>query len=195
MPLLSATDPLPAGARRFLVAGTSGSGKTTTAARIAATLGVRHTEMDGLFHGPDWTPRPTFVADVHAVAEADGWALEYQYSQVRPFLLERADVLVWLDLPVAVVMWQVTRRTIARRRSRAELVRVSPSADGVESVVDAVLPPLTLDEAPPERSTSLPQAVRSRAVVATASSEVLIVLRRGPEPNRSITPRLASPGD
>ena len=113
--------PLPAGARRFLVAGTSGSGKTTTAARIAATLGVRHTEMDGLFHGPDWTPRPTFVADVHAVAEADGWALEYQYSQVRPFLLERADVLVWLDLPVAVVMWQVTRRTIARRRSRAEL--------------------------------------------------------------------------
>lgn len=121
MPLLSATDPLPAGARRFLVAGTSGSGKTTTAARIAATLGVRHTEMDGLFHGPDWTPRPTFVADVHAVAEADGWALEYQYSQVRPFLLERADVLVWLDLPVAVVMWQVTRRTIARRSSRIEL--------------------------------------------------------------------------
>ena len=32
--------------------------------------------MDGLFHAPDWTPRPTFVADVHAIAEADGCVID-----------------------------------------------------------------------------------------------------------------------
>jgi adenylate kinase family enzyme len=104
-----------------LVAGTSGSGKTTTAARIGAVLEIPHTEIDSLYHGPDWTPRPTFEADVHHFAAAPAWVTEWQYSEVRAHLAARAELLVWLDLPRAVVMRQVIRRTLIRRLRREKL--------------------------------------------------------------------------
>ncbi len=116
VPLLRSTDPLPLGLWRVLVAGTSGAGKTTLARRIAAVLGTTHVEIDGLFHGPGWTPRPSFVADVERFSAGPAWVTEWQYGEVRDLLAARADLLVWLDLPRATVMRQVTQRTWARRR-------------------------------------------------------------------------------
>ena len=114
-------DPLPARPRRILVAGTSGAGKTTVAAALSARLGVPHTDIDGLHHGPGWVPRPEFEADVAALVAAEEWVTEWQYSRVRPLLLARADLLVWLDLSRARVMSQVVRRTLRRRVRRIEL--------------------------------------------------------------------------
>lgn len=121
MPLLGPDDPLPARPRRVLVAGTSGSGKTTLAARIAEILGVAHVEIDGLFHGPDWTPRASFVAEVEAFSAGPEWVTEWQYGAVRDRLVRRADLLVWLDLPRPVVMRQVVGRTVRRRLRRTPL--------------------------------------------------------------------------
>ncbi|MGC5165291.1 AAA family ATPase [Luteimicrobium sp. DT211] len=106
---------------RIAVAGVSGAGKTTLARRVADRLALPHTELDSLFHGPGWTPRETFVDDVRAVVERPAWVVEWQYRQVRPLILERAELLVWLDLPTPVVMRQVTHRTVGRRLRREEL--------------------------------------------------------------------------
>ncbi|MCE1180234.1 MAG: AAA family ATPase [Micrococcales bacterium] len=119
--MLTPADPLPDGIQRVLTAGGSGSGKTTLAARISAALGIPHTEIDALHHGPGWTRRPTFDADVAALVAQEAWVTEWQYSEVRPLLLARAQLLVWLDLPRPVVMAQVVRRTLRRRLRREEL--------------------------------------------------------------------------
>src|SRR5690349_19837931 len=121
MPLLGPADPLPARPNRVVVAGTSGSGKTTLAARIAEALDAPHVEIDALFHGPSWVPRPTFEEDVHRFAAEPTWVTEWQYSSVRDHLAERADLVVWLDLPKATVMRQVARRTLLRRVRRQRL--------------------------------------------------------------------------
>jgi len=118
---LTATDPLPFRPRRILVTGCSGSGKTTLAAALATRLGLPHHELDALFHGPGWVPRPTFVADVTALAASESWVVEWQYSHVRALLLARADLLVWLDLSRARVFSQLLRRTVVRRLRRVEL--------------------------------------------------------------------------
>jgi gluconate kinase len=70
---LNWADPLPHRPRRILVTGCSGAGKTTVAAALAEVLGIPHHELDALFHGPGWVPRPTFVADVAAIAASDRW--------------------------------------------------------------------------------------------------------------------------
>lgn len=57
VPVLTFDQSLPWCPQRVLVAGTSGSGKTTWASRIAHQLGVGHVEIDALYHGPNWTPR------------------------------------------------------------------------------------------------------------------------------------------
>jgi adenylate kinase family enzyme len=121
MPLLGPADALLCCPRRVLVTGTSGSGKTTLAARIAAVLCVPHVEIDSLFHGPAWTPRPSFEADVHLFSAGPQWVTEWQYSSVRAHLADRADLLVWLDLPRVRVMRQVLLRTVNRRLRRRRL--------------------------------------------------------------------------
>jgi adenylate kinase family enzyme len=119
--VLRADDRLPARPQRVLVAGTSGAGKTTLAAAVGRVLGVPHVELDALFHGPGWTPRPSFEAEVLALASGQEWVTEWQYAAVRPLLLGRADLLVWLDLPRAQVLQQVVRRTVRRRLRRTQL--------------------------------------------------------------------------
>ena len=100
--------------RRVLVAGVSGSGKTTLARRLAARLDLPCTEIDALFHGPAWTPRATFVEDVRDVVGQEGFGVEWQYRAARQLLLDEADLVVWLDLPVATTMRQVVARTLRR---------------------------------------------------------------------------------
>lgn len=121
MPLLGSDDELSHRPSRILVAGSSGSGKTTLARRIGDALGVPHVEIDALYHGPQWTPRPSFEADVQSFASTAAWVTEWQYGSVRALLAERADLLVWLDLPRRTVMRQVVRRTVGRRLRREEL--------------------------------------------------------------------------
>lgn len=119
--VLTADQPLQHRPQRVLVAGVSGSGKTTFAARIQRGWGLPHTELDALFHGPGWQPRPSFLDDVAAFSSRPRWVTEWQYGVARPMLAERADTLVWLDYPFPLVLFRLLRRTIGRRLRRAKL--------------------------------------------------------------------------
>jgi hypothetical protein len=120
--MLSASLPLPAPPpRRVLVAGVSGVGKTALARRIAVAWSLPYTEIDALFHGPEWVPRESFDAEVAALAASPQWVTEWQYSTARPLLAAEADLLVWLDLPFRVTLARVIRRTVHRARTRETL--------------------------------------------------------------------------
>ncbi|WP_263143938.1 AAA family ATPase [Pseudomonas sp. RIT-PI-AD] len=109
--------------RRISVVGCSGAGKTTLARRLARQLGYRHVELDALYHQPDWQPLPTerFQQAVAEALEGDDWVVEGNYSSVRPLVLERADTVIWLDLPRASVMRQLVLRTLKRVLGRQVL--------------------------------------------------------------------------
>ena len=119
--MLTADDDVPGNPRRILVAGVSGVGKSTFAARLSSAVDIRHTELDALFHGPQWTPRPEFLDDVGALAGRESWITEWQYTSARPLLVDRAELLVWLDLPFRVTWTRVLRRTLRRRFTREQL--------------------------------------------------------------------------
>jgi adenylate kinase family enzyme len=108
--------------RRILVGGISGAGKTTLGRRLADHLALPFVEMDALFHGPGWVPRPQFEADVDAATAGDAWVVDsHGYAQVRDLVWSRADTLVWLDLRRPVVMGRVLRRSFARATYDREL--------------------------------------------------------------------------
>ena len=121
MPILKWPDALPGRPKRVLVAGAVGAGKTTLVRQVAASWGLPYVELDALYHGPQWQPRPTFRDDVVALAAEDEWVTEWQYTIARPLLAERADALVFLDLPIWVVTPRVVWRTLRRVLRRTEL--------------------------------------------------------------------------
>jgi hypothetical protein len=117
--MLSARDPLPSPLPgRVLVAGVSGVGKSTLARRLSSLTALPYTEIDALFHGPDWTPREEFDAEIAELVRTPAWITEWQYTSARPVLAARAELMVWLDLPFPLTLWRVVVRTVRRTRSR-----------------------------------------------------------------------------
>lgn len=121
--MLSADDALPFRPERVLVAGVTGSGKTTLSRRLAALWELRDVEIDGLFHGPDWTPRAEFLDDVRAFAAEERWVTEWQYTSkgTDEVLAPRAQLAVWLDYPYRVVRSRLLRRTLSRSILRTRM--------------------------------------------------------------------------
>ena len=54
------------------------------------------------------------VAKVAPIVETDGWVIDGNYSQARPFVWERVDTVIFLDYPYALVWWSLVRRTVRR---------------------------------------------------------------------------------
>jgi adenylate kinase family enzyme len=106
---------------RVVVVGACGAGKTTVARALASRLRAPFVELDALHHGPAWSVRPTFVEDVDVATRGPRWVADGNYSAVRQMLWSRADTVVWLDLPLWLVEYQVVRRSLVRWLARTEL--------------------------------------------------------------------------
>jgi adenylate kinase family enzyme len=109
--------------RRVSVVGNSGSGKTSLAVALARAIGAPHLELDAVFHQPNWQPLETelFQARVAEFIAADTWVVDGNYSKVRYLIWQRADTVVWLDLPRYRVMRQLLARTLRRMITKQEL--------------------------------------------------------------------------
>jgi adenylate kinase family enzyme len=108
---------------RLVVVGTSGSGKTTIAARLAELLAVPHVELDALQHGANWEQATEAQLRERAAAATtgDGWVVDGNYSAVRDVVWPRATTIVWLDYDRGVVMRRVLRRSVERAVTRRPL--------------------------------------------------------------------------
>jgi adenylate kinase family enzyme len=108
---------------RIVVVGTSGSGKTTLACELARHCGLPHVELDALHWGPNWTEAPVeqFRERVEAAVREPRWVVDGNYSKARDIVWGRAELLVWLDYPLPVVMGRLVRRTLQRWVRNEEL--------------------------------------------------------------------------
>ena len=109
--------------RRVVVVGTSGTGKTTVASRIAEAIDAHHIELDSLHWEPGWEEAPddVFRARAREATLGESWVADGNYSAVRDILWARADTVVWLDYPLRVALWRVLQRTVVRIVTREEL--------------------------------------------------------------------------
>lgn len=108
---------------RVAIVGATGAGKTTLGRALAGRLGCPALDLDELFWGPQWTPVPrdTFRAQVAAAVAGPRWVTAGNYSVARDLVWRRAEVLVWLDYPLPLVLWRLANRTVRRILTRETL--------------------------------------------------------------------------
>jgi adenylate kinase family enzyme len=106
--------------RRISIVGPAGSGKTTLS-KACTNLGLRHIKVDKELIGPTGRLSPEhFRARMAAVAQGESWIIDGNvliadvYAAV-PEVWERADTIVWLDIP----RWVIIPRLIIRTGRRA----------------------------------------------------------------------------
>ncbi len=109
---------------RIAVVGGSGSGKSTVARRLAELHEFEYVELDALHWGPNWTPCPgdEFRARVEEAISRDSWVVDGNYAgKLGDIVLERSELVVWLDLPLHVTLPRLWRRTRRRMDEQTEL--------------------------------------------------------------------------
>jgi adenylate kinase family enzyme len=106
--------------RRIWIVGPSGSGKSYTADMLAARAGVPAVHLDDIHWNPGWVEstddemRPR----VEAATSGPGWVVDGNYTRIAGDLRERADLVLWLDLPFRVTFLRVVSRTFGRLARR-----------------------------------------------------------------------------
>jgi adenylate kinase family enzyme len=101
---------------RIVVIGTTSSGKSTLAARLANRLHMDFIELDALHWEPNWQEAPleVFRTRVEKATQAERWVVAGNYHVVRDLVWPKAEAVIWLDYSLWRIFWQLTRRTFAR---------------------------------------------------------------------------------
>ena len=106
----------PVPGRRIVIVGSSGSGKTTLAKTVAERLGLPHVEIDSLQWQPNWQEAglPILRTRISEALAGPTWVVDGNYAQLRDITWARGDTLIWLELPLAIVLWRLFARTFKR---------------------------------------------------------------------------------
>ena len=110
--------------QRLHVVGTTCSGKSTLAARLADALQVSVVELDALNWQPGWvalteTDPEAFETRLKEATAGDGWVVAGDYSGfTRRLCWPKLHTVVWLDLSLSLILRRVVSRSWRRWRSK-----------------------------------------------------------------------------
>ena len=110
------TSGLPGDARRVLIYGVTGSGKTTLAASLANTTEIEWHSVDDLTWEPEWieVPDDEQRRRIQHICEQPEWILDTAYGKWLDVPLGQAQLIVALDYPRWFSLQRLVRRTVTR---------------------------------------------------------------------------------
>jgi len=101
-------------ARRILVIGCSGAGKSTLARAIADRYRLPLIHLDRCYWRPGWAApsEAEWSAEVERLIAEPAWVMDGNFSSTMARRAERADAIVFLDVPRWLCLVRVLRRAV-----------------------------------------------------------------------------------
>ena len=85
---------------RIAIVGSPGSGKTTLADQLGASMGLAVIHLDNYFWHPGWveTPHEEWVPRQLELLSGSSWIVDGAYSQTLDIRFERADTVIFFNI-------------------------------------------------------------------------------------------------
>lgn len=110
--------------RRIHVTGNSCAGKSTLGERLSDLLDTPFVDIDALNWQPNWislaaTNPDELTRRLQQATAGDFWVVAGSYANFsEPVFWSRLETVVWIDLPLAQLVWRVLKRSWRRYRSK-----------------------------------------------------------------------------
>ena len=104
--------------KRILVIGSGGAGKSTVATKLGQLLDLEVNHLDKFYWRPGWieTPPDEWLQIVTELINRDSWIIDGNYGGTLELRMQRADTIVFLDMPRLLCTWRILKRNLRYRR-------------------------------------------------------------------------------
>ncbi|MBI2030393.1 hypothetical protein HYT05_02115 [Candidatus Kaiserbacteria bacterium] len=123
---------------KILVVGVSASGKSVFSRALGKCTGIPVTYVDALMWKPGWN----YIGDEETIALLDEvsqgtkWIIEgFIDKKAQPFVIERADTIIYLDYSRIVTAWRYIKRSWMHRKDPRPELEGSPDTFSFEFLV------------------------------------------------------------
>ncbi|UJG43151.1 MAG: hypothetical protein K9W46_12350 [Candidatus Heimdallarchaeum endolithica] len=101
---------------RIVVYGAPGSGKTFLATKLSAILSIPKYSIDDYFWKKSWqeSSKEELKEKILPILKQEKWILDGNYSEIRPYALEKAELAIILKIPAIQCILNIFIRTLFR---------------------------------------------------------------------------------
>lgn len=111
--------------KKILVVGVSASGKSVFSRNFGRCMGIPVTYIDALMWKPGWNHvgSDAIIKLIDEASQRPEWIIEgFIVKEALPFVIERADTIIYLDYSRILTVWRYIKRSwVHRKEPRPEL--------------------------------------------------------------------------
>lgn len=122
---------------RVMILGSAGSGKSTLARKLSNILNLPVIHLDRYYWNPNWIPTPNEEWDeiVKDFTKKEQWIIDGNYSRTMDIRIERADLIIYLDMPRWLCLCRIfQRRVMYRKKTRPDMNEECPEKIDIEFI-------------------------------------------------------------
>ena len=103
--------------QRVLVIGSGGSGKSTFATQLGEVLNLEVSHLDKFYWKSGWVESEPdeWIKTVTELIEKESWIIDGNYSGTLKLRIQKADAIVFLDMPRVLCLWRIVKRFLLYR--------------------------------------------------------------------------------
>ncbi len=103
--------------KRIMIIGCGGAGKSTLSRQLAEKLELPLYHLDVLFWKPGWveSDREEFFEKLKKFSAEEKWISDGNYIKSIPILAEKADTIIYLDMPIPICFIGALKRNFSKK--------------------------------------------------------------------------------
>jgi len=100
--------------KRIAILGNCGSGKTTLGVNLSKILNIPLYHLDQYYYKPNWEKAPfeEYLEIHNTLCKQDKWIIDGTGTRTLAHRLQRADCIIFLDIPRSICLWRVFKRLL-----------------------------------------------------------------------------------